>query len=403
MTQKDGENSKLQVFIARDDETRARIYRFRYQVRRETAGDEFPNADHTAKTISEPLDKLAYHVYAATSVGGEIAASLRLNTGTADPAMAAMVDMSGFAAFKEFGIAALSLSGQLFVAPKWQNSMAASLAMGAVYKLARKSGSKFDFSHCAPSLIPLYQRLGYRRFRDNFMDDDLGYQVPLVLVTEDYAYLNQVKSPLVNIAREMTNPPETGAWFARNFPEYARAMAEAAMEDDEFWRFLASKLNQTPNAGIPLLEGLSYPEAMAFIRASSVLNCKAENPIVKAGQMGREMFVILSGSVRVQAGADKATIATLTRGDMFGELAFLSEMPRTADVMANEPVELLVLSQAIIQKIMQKMPAIAARVLFNLSLILCARLEHSTRDLVSARMTGEAEVMPPVSRQASGS
>ncbi|MSP43215.1 MAG: cyclic nucleotide-binding domain-containing protein [Alphaproteobacteria bacterium] len=63
---------------------------------------------------------------------------------------------------------------------------------------------------------------------------------------------------------------------------------------------------------------------MAFIRAGSVLNCRKNMPIVKTGQMGREMFVILSGTVKVLAGPDKAEVARLNRGDIFGELAYLS-------------------------------------------------------------------------------
>ena len=156
------------------------------------------------------------------------------------------------------------------------------------------------------------------------------------------------------------------------------------MADDEFWHFLARKLNQSPTAGIPLLEGLNYQEAMAFIRAGSVLNCRKNMPIVKSGQMGREMFVILSGAVKVLAGPDKAEVARLNRGEIFGELAYLSEVPRTADVVTTEETELLVLSQDIVRRIMDKMPAIAARVLFNLSLILCARVGQSTRNLVTA-------------------
>lgn len=408
MRQIEHENSRLQVYIARDEESCRRIYQFRYRVRIEALAGESAQADHKAKTLSDPLDRSAFHIYAAIgSAGGEIAASVRLSAGMADKALAALTSQEGFGAFQEFGIGAISMSSQLFIGPEWQNSMAASLAMCAVYKLARRSGSRFDFSHCAPSLVSLYQRLGYRRFRDNYMDDELGYQVPLVLVTEDYPYLTRVHSPLMNIAREMTNPPDTGAWFTRNFPDYAQAPVESAMADDEFWRYLARKLNQTPNAGIPLLEGLSYTQAMAFIRAGSVLNCKAGSPIVKAGQMGREMFVILSGSVRVHAGQDKAEIATLKRGNIFGELAYLSEAPRTADVVASEDSELLVLSQEIVQKIMDKMPVIAARVLFNLSLILCARLSQSTRDLVTATsMPHNANdtpiAAPPLQKQAKG-
>ncbi len=378
------QNSRLQVFTARDEEERQRIYRFRYRVKVEELGDEPPYADHRTKRVCDPLDASARQIYVAQSNNNEIVAAVRVNTGLADNNLSEITQLDGFGPFREFSIDTLSLSGQLVIAPKWASSKAASLALSAVYKLARQNRSRFDFSQCAPALLPLYQRLGYRRFRENFMDDILGYQVPLVMVTEDFQHLGRVNSPLMQIARGMVNPTDTGNWFSRTFPDYAHAPVEAAMADDEFWHFLARKLNQSPTAGIPLLEGLSYPEAMSFIRAGSVLHCRKNMPIVKAGQMGREMFVILSGEVRVLAGPDKAEVARLKRGDIFGELAYLTEVPRTADVVTTDATELLVLSQDIVQRIMDKMPAIAARVLFNLSLILCARLGQSTRDLVNA-------------------
>lgn len=378
------QNTKLQAFIARDEEERQRIYRFRYRVKVEEFGDEPPYADHRAKRVCDPLDGSGKQIYVAQSGAHEIVATARLNTGLADNNLSEITQLDGFGPFREFSIDALSLSGQLVISPKWTNSRAASLALSAVYKIARQNGSRFDFTQCAPALLPLYQRLGYRRFRENFMDEVLGYQVPLVMVTEDFQHLGRVNSPLLQIARGMVNPTETGNWFSRTFPDYAHAPVEAAMADDEFWHFLARKLNQSPTAGIPLLEGLSYPEAMSFIRAGSVLHCRTNMPIVKAGQLGREMFVILSGEVRVLAGPDKAEVARLKRGDIFGELAYLSEVPRTADVVTTQDAELLVLSQELVRRIMEKMPAIAARVLFNLSLILCARLGQSTRDLVTA-------------------
>lgn len=390
------QNARLQVFIARNDEERRRIYKFRYKVKVEELGGDPPHADHAAKILRDPLDQAGIQLYVACESGGEIAATARLITGLAGNNLFGITAMEGFGAFQHYDIAYMSLSGQLVIAPKWTGSKAASLALSAIFKLARQHGSRFDFSQCSPALVPLYQRLGYRRFRENFMDDDLGYQVPLVLVTEDYAHLSLVNSPLIQIARGMNNPTETGSWFSRMFPKYAQAPVETAMADDEFWHFLARKLNQIPTAGIPLLEGLSYPEALSFIRAGSVLHCRKNMPIVKAGQLGREMFVILSGEARVLAGPEKAEIARLKRGDIFGELAYLTEAPRTADVVTTDETELLVLSQEIVRAIMEKMPVIAARVLFNLSLILCARLGQSTRDLVNA--TAQTPMLEAVER-----
>ena len=251
MLQGPASNSKLQVFIARDDEERRRIYRFRYRVKVEELNAKAPSVNHANQEIGDRLDKLALQIYVAQSTGNELAASARLNTRLDENNLSDIAQLDGFGPFREFGIQALSLSGQLVIAPKWASSMAASLALSAVYKLARQNGSQFDFTQCAPALLPLYQRLGYRQFRENFMDDGLGYQVPLVMVTEDFAHLAKVKSPLTQIARGMNNSPATGNWFSRTYPNYANAPVEVAMADDEFWHFLARKLNQSPAAGIP--------------------------------------------------------------------------------------------------------------------------------------------------------
>jgi CRP-like cAMP-binding protein len=77
----------------------------------------------------------------------------------------------------------------------------------------------------------------------------------------------------------------------------------------------------------------------------------------------------------------KQVIDTLDRGAVFGEMAFLSEVRRTATVVALSDVEVLVITQKYLRDIMESMPEIACRVLFNLSLVLCERLANSTANL----------------------
>lgn len=68
--------------------------------------------------------------------------------------------------------------------------------------------------------------------------------------------------------------------------------------------------------------------------------------IIQEGEMGKEMFIIQSGSVTVTKEQDGQIVilTTLERGDFFGEMAILESAPRTATVKAREETRVVVLN-----------------------------------------------------------
>ena len=66
--------------------------------------------------------------------------------------------------------------------------------------------------------------------------------------------------------------------------------------------------------------------------------------IIKKREIGRELYVIQSGDVEVVA--DGTLVATLHKGEVFGEKALLTDAPRTANVRAKTAVDVLVLTRA---------------------------------------------------------
>lgn len=72
--------------------------------------------------------------------------------------------------------------------------------------------------------------------------------------------------------------------------------------------------------------------------------CKVGECVFKAGDMGRDLFIIVRGRVRLHKGDD--TIAILDNAGVFGELAALDPETRTASATCLEETLLLRLDHA---------------------------------------------------------
>lgn len=73
-----------------------------------------------------------------------------------------------------------------------------------------------------------------------------------------------------------------------------------------------------------------------------------EEALFLEGDPGQVLYIVLSGSVRVQKtipSGDTLYIATCGPGEQFGELALIDGAPRMADVITAEPTELLMLDR----------------------------------------------------------
>lgn len=70
----------------------------------------------------------------------------------------------------------------------------------------------------------------------------------------------------------------------------------------------------------------------------------AGRALARAGEYGREAFVIVEGRVEVRRDGD--LVATLGAGDVAGELAVTGAVRRNADLVAATPVELIVFDAA---------------------------------------------------------
>jgi CRP-like cAMP-binding protein len=91
--------------------------------------------------------------------------------------------------------------------------------------------------------------------------------------------------------------------------------------------------------------------------------------LFEEGDAGDSMFVLQSGRVRVfrRVGQTEVTIATLGPGELFGEMAVLEGLPRTATAVAAEPTIAVELNRQVFEDMVRENGEIALRVLRKLS------------------------------------
>src|SRR5262245_25952147 len=100
---------------------------------------------------------------------------------------------------------------------------------------------------------------------------------------------------------------------------------------------------------------------------------------VHQGEVDRSFFIVSRGSLEVLVPSDDGPqrVRVLEPGDLFGEVGFFDGLPRSADVVALEESEALVLTQAAFQRLRLMNPRLALRFVLAVGRILGERFRAS--------------------------
>jgi hypothetical protein len=126
----------------------------------------------------------------------------------------------------------------------------------------------------------------------------------------------------------------------------------------------------------PLFQGMSNYQMRKAILISELSEFDEGDLLVEQGTLGRSMYLILSGQVEVVRRSDGKTqrVTLLEAGQVLGEIGYIKEIHRTADVRALTYVETLRFDYKKLKKDLKFFPYIVANLNFNISCILGERL-----------------------------
>jgi len=183
---------------------------------------------------------------------------------------------------------------------------------------------------------------------------------------------------------------QTGSW-------------QKAPQVPELQMFFRSKSNGTSSGGggaiagvsgvdarslrrVKILGGMSDEQLQKFAEFMEVEKVPQWSTIVKQGDPGDTMYLILQGElrVRINVSGKETILTTLSVGDFFGDISLFDQGPRSADVVANSDSILLKISAGAFEELSKKAPELATPFLRNIGRTMSARIRADNKRLSDA-------------------
>ncbi|HLK39965.1 MAG TPA: Stp1/IreP family PP2C-type Ser/Thr phosphatase [Polyangiaceae bacterium] len=158
-------------------------------------------------------------------------------------------------------------------------------------------------------------------------------------------------------------------------------------------------------ANMPLFSRLTERELLRVMQAVEVREYTDGDLVIREGDKGDELFIVLDGKVRVSRG--EQTLIDLGQGEHVGEMALIRSVPRSATVHAIGAAELIAIRRADFFEILRKEHEIAVKMLWQFLGVLADRLDQTSSELHNAKreLAAEdvtAEIFPEIEADASG-
>ena len=365
------------VIIATTEAEKEEIYRLRYEVYIEEmkGARRHTEADVAERRFRDELDDHSVQFYVRQD--GKILGCVRLSLRRDGPWECE--DRFELEKFAPAYPIQLTMASRFAVHQAARGSVVMMQLCCALAEFMQKHEQRFCFLDCHPKLLPLYSRLGFRIYKPGFKHPKYTYVIPMVMVFGDLEYFERVNSPLLPIFRRF---PQTTEWrdlLLRNFPAAAHTFMSPTVDAEAFWGLLSANL-MGPTADIErpdILFGLTEAETKLLVSMGQIVSCRAGDPIMSAGESGREIFLILDGSFQefrqVPAAVDQneaIVVHIFVPGEILGEMGYFTQGHRCSTVVAMENSTLLILNAKALDRILKTEPQLASKLFRNLARII---------------------------------
>jgi len=154
---------------------------------------------------------------------------------------------------------------------------------------------------------------------------------------------------------------------------------------------MKESLHRKIMAAVPILRPLASSELEEILSISRLLRVNRDATVIREGELGNSMYVIVSGRVRIlkeiKAGEQK-TLATLGAGEVFGEMALIDRYPRSASVVTLTNSVLYQIDLDRFNELRTEWRPAAFKILRQLAPVICKRIrtiDKMTGDILTTQ------------------
>ncbi len=365
------------------------VQRFKYDIYVAQMGRYGAIADHENRLLIE-ADDAASHVYQAR-VGGKLAATMRLTWGgdTFDGRGALgerhleQYDLAPFLAV--MAPEQIIVGERMMIDPAFRGTSLLVEMFAAFMAFVNERRIQLIFGDCEPHLLNTYQALGYRTYTArNVNSPETGYLIPLVIVPEDVGYMRRIGSPLAPALRDFGSDARVPAGIDALLAGGSAVQSHRLADPEQYLAGVWAAAREADALESGLFRGMSEAEIATCLEKSVTIACRPGDRVLKRGNVATNMGLVLGGrfEVRDTTKDGDTVVAEFGPGEVFGEIAFFLKAPRTMDVIATgEGARFVSFNDRTIRALIESHSETAATLLYNISVMLCARLQKTNERL----------------------
>lgn len=228
--------------------------------------------------------------------------------------------------FDEDQLGTMAVFVDMIIEEEYQKTPAAAVLISHCFIEILKAGGQAILLSCEAERFPIFKRLGLRPIGLQQKSNN-GIYIPMICFPDE-DYFATIHSPVISLLRGLDFMTYKGFqdWYKDLVDRNQDLRIGSTYFPDSEEQFTGHK---------SITEGLSPAGKKAFLKNAIVITYNEEEVLLMENDGGKTFGFVRQGLLKVMINGK--TIVLLGEGDIFGEIAFILESNRSAQVVAASP------------------------------------------------------------------